>query len=34
MNMSAKVEQFTADEAAAVVNGTAPDQTVEISGND
>jgi phosphomethylpyrimidine synthase len=34
MNISAKVEQFTAEQAAAVVNGTAPDQTVEISGND
>jgi hypothetical protein len=34
MNISAKVEQFTADEAAAVVNGTAPKQTVQISGNE
>jgi hypothetical protein len=34
MNISAKVEQFTADEAAAVVNRTAPKQAVQISGNE
>jgi phosphomethylpyrimidine synthase len=34
MNISAKVEQFTAEEAEAVANGTAPEQIVQISGND
>src|SRR5580704_6938089 len=35
MNISAKVESFTAEEAAAVVDGTArPDSIVQISGND
>ena len=34
MNISAKVEQFTAEEAEAVANGTAPEPIVQISGND
>ncbi len=34
MNISAKVEQFTAEEAEAVANGTAAEQIVQISGND
>ncbi len=34
MNISAKVESFTAEEAEAVANGTAPEQIVQISGND
>jgi phosphomethylpyrimidine synthase len=35
MNISAKVEQFTAADAEAVLNGTAPEeQIVQISGND
>jgi phosphomethylpyrimidine synthase len=34
MNISAKVESFTAEEAAAVANGTAPAAIVQISGND
>jgi phosphomethylpyrimidine synthase len=34
MNISAKVETFTAEDAAAVVNGTAPEPFVQISGND
>jgi phosphomethylpyrimidine synthase len=34
MNISAKVESFTAEEAEAVVNGTAPEPLVRISGND
>ena len=34
MNISAKVESFTAEEAAAVANGTAPAPIVQISGND
>jgi phosphomethylpyrimidine synthase len=34
MNISAKVESFTAEEAEAVVKGTAPEPLVRISGND
>jgi phosphomethylpyrimidine synthase len=34
MNISAKVESFTAEEAAAVVNGTVDKALVNISGND
>jgi phosphomethylpyrimidine synthase len=34
MNISAKVEGFTAEDAAAVVNGTAPEPLVRIAGND
>ena len=34
MNISAKVEAFTAEDAAAVVNGVAPESIVQISGND
>jgi phosphomethylpyrimidine synthase len=34
MNISAKVEQFTAEEAEAVANGTTAGQIVQISGND
>jgi phosphomethylpyrimidine synthase len=34
MNISAKVENFTAEEAAAVLNGTAEENLVQISGND
>jgi hypothetical protein len=34
MNISAKVESFTAEEAEAVANGTAPEIIVQISGND
>src|SRR5579872_5225854 len=34
MNISAKVEQFTAEEAEAVANGTAAEPIVQISGND
>jgi hypothetical protein len=34
MNISAKVEAFTAEDAAAVVDGAAPEQIVRISGND
>src|SRR5579872_2610203 len=34
MNISAKVESFTAEDAAAVVNGTAPENLVHISGDD
>src|SRR6476646_4833358 len=34
MNISAKVESFTAEEAAAVVDGTAAPSLVHISGND
>jgi len=34
MNISAKVETFTAEEAAEVANGTAPESLVRISGDD
>jgi hypothetical protein len=34
MNISSKVEKFTAEEADAVVNGTAPENIVQIAGND
>jgi phosphomethylpyrimidine synthase len=34
MNISSKVESFTAEEAEAVVNGAAPENLVKISGND
>jgi hypothetical protein len=34
MNISAKVETFTAEDAAAVVAGTAPEPIVQIAGND
>jgi phosphomethylpyrimidine synthase len=34
MNISAKVEQFTAADAEAVLNGTAEESLVQISGND
>src|SRR5450432_1203520 len=34
MNISAKVESFTAEDAAAVVNGTAPESLVRIAGKD
>ncbi len=34
MNISAKVESFTAEDAAAVLNGTAPAPLVNIAGND
>ena len=34
MNISAKVEAFTAEDAEAVVNGTAPEPLVHISGDD
>src|ERR1035438_7512894 len=34
MNISAKVETFTAEDAAAVVDGTAPEPFVQIAGND
>ena len=34
MNISAKVETFTAEEAEAVVNGTGGQALVNISGND
>ena len=34
MNISPKVETFMAEEAAAVVNGTAGQAFVNISGND
>ena len=34
MNISAKVEEFTAADAEAVLNGSAPEQIVQISGND
>ena len=34
MNISAKVETFTAEDAAAVVNGTAVEPIVQISGRD
>ncbi len=34
MNISAKVEAFTAEDAAAVVNGAAPEPFVQIAGND
>jgi len=34
MNISSKVEQFTAEEAEAVVNGTPADKMVQISGAD
>jgi hypothetical protein len=34
MNISAKVETFTPEEAEAVANGTAAESFVQISGND
>jgi len=34
MNISAKVETFTAEEAAAIVDGAAPEPFVRIAGND
>jgi len=34
MNISAKVESFSAEEAAAVANGTAPEALVQLSEND
>jgi phosphomethylpyrimidine synthase len=34
MNISAKVETFTAEEAAEAANGTAPERLVGISGDD
>ena len=34
MNISAKVESFTAEDAEAVVNGTAPEALVRSSGDD
>ena len=34
MNISAKVEAFTADDAAAVVNGAAPESLVHLAGGD
>jgi hypothetical protein len=34
MNISAKVESFTADEAAEEANGTAAERLVGISGDD
>jgi hypothetical protein len=34
MNISAKVEAFTAEDAEAVLNGSAPESFVQISGND
>ena len=34
MNISAKVEEFTAADAEAVLNGTAEENLVNISGND
>jgi phosphomethylpyrimidine synthase len=34
MNISSKVETFTAEEAAAVLNGSAPASFVQIAGND
>jgi phosphomethylpyrimidine synthase len=34
MNISAKVESFTAEDADAVLNGTAPESFVQIAGND
>jgi phosphomethylpyrimidine synthase len=34
MNISAKVESFTAEEAEAVANGTAVTELFQISGND
>src|SRR5215469_15615695 len=34
MNISAKVEAFTPEDAAAVLNGTAEERIVQISGND
>jgi hypothetical protein len=34
MNISAKVEGFTAEDAAAVVNGPAPEPLVRIAGKD
>jgi hypothetical protein len=34
MNISAKVESFTAEDAAAVVDGTAAEPFVQIAGND
>jgi hypothetical protein len=34
MNISAKVEQFTSADAEAVLNGTAEENFVQISGND
>jgi hypothetical protein len=34
MNISAKVESFTAEDAAAVLNGTPAEPLINISGND
>jgi phosphomethylpyrimidine synthase len=34
MNISAKVESFTAEDAEAVLNGAAPEPLIKISGND
>jgi hypothetical protein len=34
MNISSKVESFTAEEAEAVVNGVPAESLVNISGND
>ena len=34
MNISAKVEAFTPEDAEAVLNGTASEPIVQISGND
>jgi hypothetical protein len=34
MNISSKVESFTADDADAVLNGTPAESLVNLSGND
>jgi hypothetical protein len=34
MNISAKVESFTAEDAEAVLNGAAPEPLIRIAGND